>query len=459
MIIVMIHYIYLELIIENLYRYWNMYIAYSVQCAKLIMLFLHANQNQPSPMKKISIVLFLVALSVISTAQEKKFGLTLSGYVKTDAFYDTRQCSAANGLREGHFFLFPDNVLYDADSNDLNDNPAFNILSIQTRLTGNITGPDAFGAKTSGLVETEFYGTSDADISGFRLRHGFVKLNWEKSELLIGQTWHPMFPVEAFAQTLSVNTGSPFVPFSRNNQVRFGYKTGKFTTYATAWVQRDIASTGPDGTSTKYMRNSGLPGLNLRTVATMSDKVQFGLGADFKTLRPELKTAANYATDATISSLSACGWIKFKSDKLTISAMGTYAQNATDLLMAGGYAVSAITDTVREYKTYTNLTTAAAYLDLGTNGPKWKFGVFGGFSKNLGADENINGGAIYARGSNIDLIYRVSPRVSCTVEKLTLGAELEYTTAAYGTIQASGKVTNTSDVSNIRALLCAIYKF
>jgi len=409
-------------------------------------------------MKKITLVAILSIVSILTFSQEKKIGITLSGYVKTDAFYDTRQCSASNGLREGHFYLFPDNVLYDVDSNDINDNPAFNILSIQTRLTGNITGPDAFGAKTSGLVETEFYGTSDADICGFRLRHGYVKLNWTKSELLIGQTWHPMFPVEAFAQTLSVNTGAPFVPFSRNNQIRFGYKTGKFTTYATAWMQRDIASSGPMGTSTLYMRNSGLPGINLRTVATLNDKLQFGLGADFKTLRPELKTPANYATDATISSYAGCGWIKFKNDGIQVSLMGTYTQNGTDMLMLGGYAVAEITDTLRELKTYTNLTTAAGYLDFGTTGPKWKYGVLLGYSKNLGANDDING-AVYARGSNIDQLYRVSPRVSVTVDKLTFGAELEYTVAAYGTPQTSGKVTNTSYVANTRALLCAIYKF
>jgi len=409
-------------------------------------------------MKKITIVAILSIVSILSFAQEKKFGLTLSGYVKTDAYYDTRQCSASNGLREGHFYLFPDNVSYDSDSNDVNDNPAFNILSIQTRLTGNITSPDAFGAKTSGLVETEFYGTSDADISGFRMRHGYVKLNWTKSELLVGQTWHPMSPTEAFAQTLSVNTGAPFVPFSRNNQIRFGYKAGKFTTYATAWMQRDIASSGPLGTSTIYMRNSGLPGLDLRTVATLNDKLQFGLGADFKTLRPELKTPANYATDATISSYAGCGWFKFKNDDIQVSLMGTYAQNGTDMLMLGGYAVSEMTDTIREIKTYTNLSTAALFFDFGTNGPKWKYGLFAGWCQNLGAADDING-AVYARGSNIDQLYRVSPRVSVTVDKLTFGAELEYTVAAYGTTQSNGKVSDTSYVANIRALLCAIYKF
>ena len=410
-------------------------------------------------MKKSLLFVFIALITGLSFAQEKKLNFSLSGFVKTDAFYDTRQCSAANGLREGHFYLFPDNVLYDVDSNDLNANPSLNILSIQTRLTGNITGPDAFGAKTSGVVESEFYGTSDADISGLRLRHAYVKLNWEKTELLVGQTWHPMFPVEAFAQTLSVNTGAPFMPFSRNNQIRFAFKSGVFTTYLTAWMQRDISSLGPDGASTKYMRNSGLPGINLKTVATINDNIQFGLGADYKTLRPELKTSANYATDETISSFSGFGWLKIKTAKITTSLMATYAQNGTDMLMLGGYAVSQITDAVRNYKTYTNLSTAAGYLDFGTNGPKWKYGILCAFSKNLGADENISTGTFYARGSNIDMLYRVSPRVSYTIYKLTFGAELEYTVAAYGTVQTNGNVTNTSDVANIRALLAAIYKF
>lgn len=410
-------------------------------------------------MKSTCIFIFLAIVSFFGFAQEKPFGITLSGYVKTDFSYDTRQCSAANGLREGHFFLYPDNVLFDADSNDINATPSFNILSIQTRVTGNITGPDAFGAKTSGVIETEFYGTSDADLSGLRLRHGYVKLNWTKSELLIGQTWHPMFPTEAFAQTLSVNTGAPFVPFSRNNQIRYMYKPGKVSLYATAYMERDIASSGPDGTSTKYMRNSGMPALNLRMVTVLNDKFQFGLGVDYKTLRPELKTTANYVTDATIGSYASCIWTKLKTTPVTIRLMGTYAQNATDMLMLGGYAVSEITDTVRQLKTYTNLTTAAAFIDIMTNGTKWKFGVLGGFSKNLGADDIISGGTIYGRGSNIDMLYRVSPRVSCSVDKLTFGAEIEYTVASYGTTQSNGKVANTNDVANIRGLLCAIYKF
>ena len=61
------------------------------------------------------------------------------------------------------------------DMNDLNANPSFHILNIQTRLRGDITGPDAFGAKTSGAIEAEFFGTSESDLNGFRLRHAYVQ--------------------------------------------------------------------------------------------------------------------------------------------------------------------------------------------------------------------------------------------------------------------------------------------
>lgn len=122
--------------------------------------------------------LCLIAGSSMMHAQEEvKPGIKFTGFVKTDAFYDSRQSSASNGLREGHFYLYPDPILYSADSSDINDSPSFHILSIQSRLKGNIIGPDAFGAKISGLIEAEFFGTSEADMNGFRLRHAFVELN------------------------------------------------------------------------------------------------------------------------------------------------------------------------------------------------------------------------------------------------------------------------------------------
>ena len=152
----------------------------------------------------------------------------------------------------------------DKNGDDINAASSFNMLSIQTRLMGKITGPEAFGAKTSGLIEGEFFGTSDGDTNGFRLRHGYVKLNWATSELIIGQFWHPMFITESFPEVVSFNTGVPFQPFNRSPQIRFTQQFGAWSVAATALAQRDFLSNGPDGASSTYARNAAVPEFNLK---------------------------------------------------------------------------------------------------------------------------------------------------------------------------------------------------
>ncbi len=412
-------------------------------------------------MKRIIVIAsFSVVILLKAASQEVNptWGIKFSGFVKTDIFYDTRQSSASNGLREGHFFLFPDNALYDDNGKDINANPSFHMLSIQSRLKGDISGPDAFGAKTSGVIEAEFFGTSEADINGFRLRHAYVKMDWAKTTLLIGQSWHPMFPAESFPGTISFNTGAPFTPFSRNPQIRLTRKLGNLSLSLTAYSQRDFLSSGPDGNSNKYLRNSGLPGTDFQLRLPVGDIITAWAGVDYKKLRPELKTSANIATDATIGSLSAFATLKIKTKPVSLSLMGIYGQNASDLVMIGGYAIAEIVDIVNQFKTYTNLQTANLWADLSTNGKKVTFGLFTGFSKNLGANDLING-TVYGRGNNIDHLFRLSPRVTVTEGRLSFAAEFEITSAAYGTMQNTGKVTNTNNINNLRILLSSIYKF
>jgi hypothetical protein len=172
--------------------------------------------------RTLPLLLISAALALPATGQTQKpsssFGISFSGYVKTDIFYDSRQTV---DIREGHFLLYPKGPLDDLDGRDINRRAGLNILSIQTRLAGKITGPDALGAKTSAYVEGEFFGVSDADTNGFRLRHAYLKLNWTSSALLIGQYWHPMFIVEDYPDVVSFNTGAPFQPFNRSPQIRY----------------------------------------------------------------------------------------------------------------------------------------------------------------------------------------------------------------------------------------------
>ncbi len=405
-------------------------------------------------------ILLLITGTVFPQAASvsKPFGIKFSGYVKTDVIYDTRQSSASNGLREGHFYLYPDPVVLSTDSMDCNASPSFHILSIQSRVRTDLTGPDAFGAKTSGAIEAEFFGTSETDLNGFRLRHAFTKLEWPKTSLLIGQTWHPIFPTECFPGTISFNTGAPFNPFARNPQIRLTRMIGAASVILTTYSERDFAGSGLDGTSNKYLKNSGLPSANLQVRVPFLKSALLFAGADFKTIRPELKTTTGYHTDENLCSLSGFATLSVKTKAVSFTAMGAYIQNATDMLMIGGYAVSSVTDPVRQYKTYTNLNTFTTWFDITTNGSAFQAGLFGGYSKNLGSRNPIIGPS-FGRGLNIDYLWRISPRIQFVSGKTTFAGEFEVTTAAYGTIQPDGTVAGAKPVTNYRILAAAYYRF
>jgi hypothetical protein len=46
--------------------------------------------------------------------------------------------------------------------------------------------------------------------------------------------------------------------------------------------------------------------------------------------------------------------------------------------------------------------------------------------------DDAGAGNVFARGTNIEYVYRISPRVAFKRGKTTIAVEVEYTTAAYG---------------------------
>jgi hypothetical protein len=435
-------------------------------------------------------VLFLFAFFSLAThAQDKKeapkFGISFSGFVKTDIFYDTRQTV---NIREGHFLLYPENESPDANGRDVNAKSSLNILSIQSRLKGAISGPDAFKAKTSGVIEADFFGnenSSFSDLNGLRLRHAFVKMNWKSTELLVGQYWHPMFVAESFPGVISFNTGAPFQPFSRNPQIRLTKSLGDLKFIGTVYSQRDFTSIGPEYkyennlysstavASSKYLRNSGVPNLHFQFQFNPdSSEHLFGAGIDFKSLLPEsysvnYNKTAKFQSSEKINCLSGFVFAKLNFKPIAVRLEGIYAQNAYDMVMIGGYVVEQVDDSLTGAKSFANLNTASVWLDFNTKGKKFQFGMFAGYTRNLGTKNNIKLDSYYkkevyyARGSNIDNVYRVAPRVVFISGKLEIALEIEHTVATYGRANGDGKggVTDGNAVSNTRGLLAFIYKF
>ncbi len=396
------------------------------------------------------VFLFVTNYIIPQKVENKEYEIQFGGYINWSALFDSRQTIS---LREGHFLLFPSNIMKDINGKDINEKSNFNMLSIQTRLSTKIDGPEVLGAKPTGFIEAEFFGSNESDVNGLRLRHAYLNLNWGSTSLLIGQTWHPMFITDAFSQTISFNTGVPFQPFSRNPQIRFTQKIGTISISATASTQRDFTSLGPLGGTSVYLRNSGLPSFNLN-IQSKNENLLLGAGVDYKIIVPQIQTSKNISTNESISSTSGLAYFKYFDKEVTVIAQGVYGQNLSDLMMLGGYAVKN-TDPVTGIQEFENIKVYSLWTDL-TYGNSIQPGVFFGFTKNLGADVQIDG-AIYSRAKEIDELLRISPRILIVTGKLRFGLEIEYTKALYGTPDNKAKVFNTIGVSNTRILFGMFY--
>jgi len=433
-------------------------------------------------MTKTSIILlFLIGLLWLPLSAEEetaKFGISFSGFVKSDFFYDSRQTVS---IREGHFLLYPAAEDLDANGEDINADSSFNFISIQTRLTGAISAPDAFGAKVKGVVEADFFGNENAafvDANGFRLRHAYAQLSWKKTQLLFGQYWHPMFVPACYSEVISFNTGSPMQPFSRNPQLRFTRQLGRFSLIAVMAAQRDFTSPG----GSNVQRNAALPEFHLQLQYQNRPQpggngFMAGIGAGYKSIQPLLfseAAAGKFASDEMVSDFSLTAFAKFSASAFTLKIQGVYGGNLFDLLMLGGYAVHEVTDASTNRVTYTALKTMSAWTEFMTQGKKVQFGLWGGYTQNLGAGDPIafysdrpGGTLATVRGANIKSVMRVSPRIVFPAGKFSLAFEAEYTRAAYadrdetGTLfrDGSGVITRTRAEDNLRLLAAAVLRF
>lgn len=409
-------------------------------------------------MKQFSLVILGVLSSFMGFAQENetinKQIFDLSGYVKNDLFWDTRQTVAA---REGHFLLWPSTVNEDANGKDINAVPNFNYLSLQSRLSFSWKGTEALGAKVSAKIESDFFAQNNENINLFRLRHAYVKMNWENTELLVGQYWIPMFTTDCFPGTVSFNTGTPFNPFGRNPQIRLSHKLGDIKLVAVANAQRDYSSRGPAGTSGQYLRNSFMPEFT-GIINYKTDNFVSSIGGAFKQIVPQLVTDQGLATDEGMLSYSAFAFLKLKTTGVTFKLKGIYGQNTPDYLNISGFAVTDY-DIATGYQEYEPLSNFSAWTDISTNGKEWQVGLFGGYTESLGTKSDIVGN-IYGLGTNIASLYRVSPRLVYNTGKLRFASELEYTVANYGTtFDAKNVALTTEDVSNFRVLFGVYYFF
>ena len=156
-------------------------------------------------------------------AQKKGFDYKFYGQVRTDLFYNTRSNSETV---DGLFYMYPLDENLDPNGHDLNGVGNGNFYTLYTRLGVDVTGPMLGKAKTSAKVEVDFRG-SGTTYSLFRIRHVYFNLDWGKSALLVGQTWHPLYG-DVAPEILNLNMGAPYQPFSRAPQIRYRFTSNNF---------------------------------------------------------------------------------------------------------------------------------------------------------------------------------------------------------------------------------------
>jgi len=398
-----------------------------------------------------------IAFSTLAIAQETT-KLKVYGFVSNDFFYNSRQNVE---MVDGVIQLFPKPIELNTAGVDKNAVAQAEMISVDTRLGIDLTGAPILGAKSSGKIEADFagFGTS---YYVFRIRQAFMKLNWEKTELLVGQTWHPLFG-SVVPTTFSANAGGPFQPFNRSPQVRVKESLSKtLSLTAAALYEMQYASQGPAGTSNTYMKNAIAPdffvGLENKT-----KHWTLGVGADLKTIKPEP------LNDATISSLSASAYAQYVNGKLQLKGKTTYGGNLSDQLMLGGYGVSKYASDSATVLSYTNLKSMNTWVNL-VYGTKLQVGLLLGAANNLGSSDNFDlrkgkkmtayGYSFYDASQQVlDRLYRIAPQVSYNLSNFKFGLEYDYTTASYGAMQRDGSAKNTYSVSNNRILASVMYIF
>lgn len=379
-------------------------------------------------MFKLYFLPLLMVLPLFGFSQEPtgNYKFTLSGFVRADALFDSRQATEA---REGFLLFYPKKPLFDKEGNDINASPSFNQYTMSTRLTAKINGPDLFSAKALAVIEGDFTGASNAENNSLRLRHAYVSLQWKKTRLLMGQYWHPLDLPEMIPNVLGLNTGAPFHSFSRQPQIRIDHKIGSFNFVGVVASQRDYVNNGPAGNSTVYLRNSVIPNLHAQVHFSKTQTLFLGAGIDYKQLTPRLVTDSNYISHESVNCLSYIVFGNTKFNGISIKAQYTLNRALNDHLMMGGFGVTE-TDKITNRRGYKPLDYHAAWLNIAYTESNWQPSVFLGYTVDK-TTEGIITGPVYARDPDINYVYRIAPMMTYVQQKFSFCCELEYTVAAY----------------------------
>jgi len=400
--------------------------------------------------RSISIILALLCTSG-AFAQENKPQIKLYGFIRNYYALDTRE--SISGTEE-FFYYTPKDVLEGSEGEDLNEHVNYRFAALTSRLGVDVLGYEFKGWKMGAKIEADFYNglaktsnePSGASVSGtalFRLRQAYATVSNGIWSFKAGQAWHPM--AADMPDVFSLNSGSPFGPFSRTPLVSMDVKLaeGLSLTAATIW-QMQYQSTGPYGASAIYMRNGGYElygGLNYTTGGLL-----LRAGVDVLSIVPRY-TVGDKKVNERLTTVSPFFYAQYKNGNFTAKFKTIYAQAGEHLGLNGGYGVKEVnSDGSYEYTPSMN---SSSWLSLQYAANSWQYILFGGYSKNFGTKDKLAAGLIgdligkpigywFSKNSytdgRLDSMWRITPTVIKNFGRLSLGLECEITSASYGDV-------------------------
>jgi hypothetical protein len=416
-------------------------------------------------MKKSS---FLITASILGVgylnAQDipEKPTVKITGFVRSEAIFDSYK---SIDKRDGETYMYPLAKATDANGNDLNNQNQFKILSLVSRLRTVISGGTALNAKISGLVEADFAGAADASAYMLTLRHAYIKMDWAQTSLLAGQYWHPLCNAEFMANVVSFGSGTPMQPFCRTTQVRVTRQVvdnvkvmGALSAFSTHKPKEPALF--------NTHRMSGLPDMQLQLQYGSVKELFVLVTGGYKWLKPVLSTtvgtgatALTYESQKVIGSYDVQACLGYQLPFLSIKGEVNYIQNATPFSMIGGYSPVANSRNLRGGYDYSNINTVSAWGDLETKGEKMKFGMFFGYTENLGSKDKLTISTDYSTDANLRKVWRVSPRATYAAGPVDFGLEYVMTTAGWGTYIGSSVKNTASSTVDHRLLASIRYSF
>lgn len=393
----------------------------------------------------------------------------LGGYITNLGFYDTRQTFAEPS---GLVLVFPLPYRPDVQCRDINGRGKYNFLPISSRMRIEIFGPRVRSAYAKGVFEANLTGRDGVGLAGLlRVIHAYLQLDWKgfvRQTFIAGQTWHLFSYPVSLPDTISANYGTPIEAFGRNPQFMYTMRTKRWILSVAALSEYNSRSSGPLGFTDEYNRNSLTPQFDVLARVKFGKYFTLGAGLNILRLVPRIVTNNNYKVVESITSVSVMSYILAEiPDVLTGVFKVAYIPNGTNFRTLSGYAVTSI-DPVTDRRTYTNTRVLSSWFDIALK--KWiEPGVFIGVSKNLGTSKpiipfivNPDGTrtfTIYKANPCIGTLFRASPRVRIQLRPLVIAAEIEFTRAAFGTLDDYARLINPYWVNNVRGTFGLFYYF